>query len=729
VTHAPAPVRSRLTPPVFMARLFPGDRRVWLAAGAVLAIGATAVLVALLVPRDYYTGTNSVRSRSFEEAPLERGDQLCVPGLDVPAGTGRVQLQIDAAGAPLPALTGSLTIDGRASPPAQVPASPTPGPRKVEFAVPQRPASPESVRGTLCVRAYGKVQFGGMPGLQGNDVAPTVSGKQLATRIAVWYLPRAGQKRRLISHFGEILGRASLFRPSFVSPAFYWLLLLVWMPLLAYAGVRLLAIAPERSLRRLTLWVALLAFANAAAWAFVTPPFNSPDESEHFAYVQWFAETGNAVARQVRPDRPVYSTDQTYALEATRLFSSSETADGDPPWLRIDEERWRQRVAESPRPPPRDNGGGSTAATTSHTPAYYATLAPAYLATSGGSVWDQLTAARLTSALYAAIAALCAFLVVRELVPRQPVLAAGAGLLVGFHPMFGFMAGSVNNDNGLNAAAAVVIWLVVRAFRRGLTWRTGIALGAAIAVMPILKGTGYALYPLLLLALPVLLWRRHSRRDLIAIAAVVGTFLVAGAAWSALSSAFDQSLVTTPGGATPGGGARANVFGYLSYLWQVFFPTLPFMTELHHTSWPFFDIYIVRGWGAFGWYAESFPLWVYKLIAAATAGVGVLGVRVLWRYRDRVRRDWPAVAFVALVPLVVIAAVEAAYYSPDRRAVIPEFGRYLFPAMAPLAAMAVGACSAFGRRWAGIAAAALVAAVVVIDYAAQLLTLAGFYSL
>jgi hypothetical protein len=729
VTSALAPEASRNRRASGVARVFPGDRRVWIAAGAVLALGAIAILVALLIPRDFYTGTNSVRTRSFE-THLQRGDRLCVPGLNIPAGTGQVQVEVDAAGGPLPALTGTLTAGGQTSPAARVAGRAQPGPAKVAFAVPRRAGSPDSVAGTLCIRSEGGVVLGGMGALQGNDVAPTINGRASPHRVAIWFLPPAGEKRSLISHFGQILERAALFRPSFVSPAFYWFLLVVWMPLLAYAAIRLLATAPGRSVRRLALGIALVAFGNAAAWAFVTPPFNSPDESEHFAYVQWFAETGNAVDRQVLPGRAVYSTDQTLALEAIRLFSSSETSDGDPPWLAVEEQRWRDRRAGWPNgPPARDDGGGSTAATTPHSPVYYATLAPAYLATSGGSVWDQLTAARLASALYAAIAAICAFMLVREFVPRHPVPAAAAGLLVGLHPMFGFMAGSVNNDNGVNAAAAVVIWLVVRGFRRGLTWRTGAALGVAIALMPILKGTGYSLYPLLLLVFPVLLWRRHSARDLRGLAAVAGGFVAAAVAWTLISSLFDQTLVTTPGGAAPGGGARSNPAGYLSYLWQVFFPTLPFMTELHHTAWPFFDIFIVRGWGAFGWYAETFPAWVYWAILAATAAVGALGVRVLWRHRDRLRADWPALLFVAVVPLVVIAAVEAAYYTPDRRAVIPEFGRYLFPAMAPLAAMAAGACFAFGRRHASVVAAMLVAAVFVVDHASQLLTLAGFYSL
>ena len=88
-----------------------------------------------------------------------------------------------------------------------------------------------------------------------------------------------------------------------------------------------------------------------------------------------------------------------------------------------------------------------------------------------------------------------AFLIVRELMPRQPWAAVAAGLLVAFQPMFGFMGGAINNDNGVNAAAAAIAYLLIRGLRRGLTWRLGLALGAALAIAPLLKGTGYFLYP------------------------------------------------------------------------------------------------------------------------------------------------------------------------------------------------------------------------------------------
>ena len=38
---------------------------------------------------------------------------------------------------------------------------------------------------------------------------------------------------------------------------------------------------------------ALVAFLNAVCWSLITPPFQSPDEPDHFAYVQQLAETGH----------------------------------------------------------------------------------------------------------------------------------------------------------------------------------------------------------------------------------------------------------------------------------------------------------------------------------------------------------------------------------------------------------------------------------------------------
>ena len=49
-----------------------------------------------------------------------------------------------------------------------------------------------------------------------------------------------------------------------------------------------------------------------------------------------------------------------------------------------------------------------------------------------------------------------------------------------------------------------------------------------------------------------------------------------------------------------------------------------------------------------------------------------------------------------LMPVAVVAGFEAAYYTPGVRPLIAEFGRYAFPAIAPLALLVVGALHAFG---------------------------------
>ena len=121
---------------------------------------------------------------------------------------------------------------------------------------------------------------------------------------------------------------------------------------------------------------------------------------------------------------------------------------------------------------------------------------------------------RLTSALLGALAALFAFLLARELAPGRPWLAVLAGLLVVYEPMYGFISGAVNNDVGVNAAAAALAFLLIRLLRRGLTFAWGLLTGAMLVALPLVKETGLSLYPVAALVLVAALWRHHRRSDL-----------------------------------------------------------------------------------------------------------------------------------------------------------------------------------------------------------------------
>jgi hypothetical protein len=83
---------------------------------------------------------------------------------------------------------------------------------------------------------------------------------------------------------------------------------------------------------------------------------------------------------------------------------------------------------------------------------------------------------------------------------------------------------------------------------------------------------------------------------------------------------------------------------------------------------------------------------------------------------------------LVLIPLAVVAGVEAAYFTIVPRPEIGEFGRYAFPAIMPLAVLVVASLHAFGRRWALIGGSVLLVGMLALSYAAQLVTLTGFYA-
>jgi Predicted membrane protein (DUF2142) len=735
--HARAdPARGQKAPRGWLSE----SRSVWLPAAVVGVLAFGLIVWQLAIPRPYYTGTDSVYISSVV-ANANPGQSLCVPGLYLPAGTGQVQLALFAQ---RPSLSVAVSVSAGGRTTVSRASAVTGGGNQAMLAapIPVRPSSPEYVPSTICVRPLdGPVGVGGAAGLPYGSIPPRLSRTPVGARIAVWFLPPAGKERSLFASAGKIFSRAALFRPGVVGAWTYPVLLFAVLPLAWLIGLLLLArAATERPLRlrgrvlRPAVAIALIAFLNAASWALITPVFNTPDEPDHFAYGQYLATTGHAPART--PDtRPPFSTDQTLAMDAVDLYGQSGSPVGRPPWLAA-----QQRSAESLRafgPHPSDNGGGATPSGSPHPPGYYALTALAYEAVRSGSVFSQLTIMRLVSALLGALVAACAFGIVRELLPGQRFAAVAAGLLVAFHPMFSFMAGAVNNDNGINAAAALSLYLLVRALRRGLSWRVALGLGATLAVAPLMKKTGYEIYPAAAVGVLGLLWRNHRRADTRAWAALVGGFALVQLGWSLVLQSIVYPSMIAGQHAAPAAAAVSSSLSlaehmpgrFLVYLWELFLPKLPFMGGLFPQGWPFFQIYIQRGWASFGWYTFDFPRWVYYAIVLAIGAVGLLAVSAAARNWRAVRKRAFEVAVIALLPVCVLLAVEAAFFDPaGGRTVVAEQGRYIFPAITALAAIAVAGTFGLGRRWQVPLATTLVVATMALCYASQLLTLGSFFT-
>jgi hypothetical protein len=561
-----------------------------------------------------------------------------------------------------------------------------------------------------------------------------VGGAPVPAQLAVWFLPPAGATRSYAAEAGAIFARAAMFRPGWVGAWTYIVIFFVLLPTLALASVRCMAMAlagPRAgfSASRTGIWLCAIAALNFACWALITPPFQAPDEVDHFAYTQSLVERGEGPTPDTSVPLHRWSDAESLALAITAFLTDHEVSDTRMPWTTLATDHYREATATHPLA---NNGGGySTSAT--HGPLYYLALSPGYLLARRGSTFAQLTWMRLTSALLGALAVLFAFLLARELAPERPWLGVLAALLVTYEPMYGFVSGAVNNDVGVNAAAAAVAYLLVRALRHGLTIPWGFATGLLLVATPLIKETGLSLYPVAALALLGALWLRHSRTDLLGwVGLAVGVVAMNEISVHVLStlqprasSAGFQAIGSNTSAASE---ALHHIPYFISYMWQTFLPALPFMGRHFMTGGdPAYTIFIQRGWGAFGWYDVFFPAWVYAVILAAMLGAIPLGLWAAVREWTWIRRNWREVVTVLLIPIAVIAGFEAAYYSPGVQTVIPTYGRYAFPAIVPLAVIVVGVLHSLGRRNMVYGGAALLTLMIALSYSAQLLTLTSFY--
>ena len=196
------------------------------------------------------------------------------------------------------------------------------------------------------------------------------------------------------------------------------------------------------------------------------------------------------------------------------------------------------------------------------------------------------------------------------------------------------------------------------------------------------------------------LWRHHRRADLRGWVALVlrgaGDPRAVACVCSCLSPVAAASAGASAAPAEAGSvgastsEALAHPLDYLSYLWQSLLPRLPFMTALPEPISPRFVIFVERGWGAFGWYDVFFPHRVYVVILAAMIAVPILGLIAVPAGVAFVRRNAIEFALLVLMAIAVVAGFEAAFYTPGVRPFIAEFGRYVFPAIGPLAVLVRG---------------------------------------
>jgi 4-amino-4-deoxy-L-arabinose transferase-like glycosyltransferase len=477
------------------------------------------------------------------------------------------------------------------------------------------------------------------------------------------------------------------------------------------------------SLRRIpaAAWIcALVAIVNAVCWSVISPPFQLPDEPDHFAYVQHLAETGHLPSSPGFKYPPAEEVALSYLFHERVQFSQENHT--------IASQVEQQRLEEALTLPLSRSEPGDAGTAASQPPLYYALETIPYMLGSGGTLLDSLVLMRLFSALLGGVTAFFAFLFLREALAGARWAWTVGGLGVALAPTFGMMSGAVNPDALLFAVASALFYCLARAFRRGLTRGLAIAIGAAIAIGCMTKLTFLGLVPGAIVGLLALALRQARTRGrstyrslapaLAIVAAPVGLYLID----DALSSRLTLQVLS---GAVSFGRYHKSVLGAIPYIWQIYLPRLPGMSPAFHGisgSWIWFEQVV----GKYGWLDTTFPAWVVRVALIPAGLIAVLFLRALVANRQALRARWVEAAVYGLMSLgtlTIIGVDEYVHKVPSEYLQL----RYVLPLIALMGAVLALAARGAGRRWGPVAGVFIVLVVLAHDLFSQLLVISRYY--
>jgi hypothetical protein len=298
--------------------------------------------------------------------------------------------------------------------------------------------------------------------------------------------------------------------------------------------------------------------------------------------------------------------------------------------------------------------------------------------------------------------------------------------------MVGFISGGVNPDALLFAVCAALLFLLARAFRRGMTTRLTVWIGVALAAGMVGKINFYGVAPGAALAV-VLAARASEGAWSMRVARLAGIAIGIGLAPYALMTlldavAWDRTFILARTRAE----APQHIAGLgnqLGYLWQVYLPRLPWQRTAFPDFYPGYELWLKSFAGQFGWVVVALPEWGYRVALAAFAAVGALALRALVAERAALRRRAPELlgyAAMAAGLLLLIAEVALRGFAPGIRGALQ--GRYLLPLLALLGAVLALAARGAGERWGRAAGAVIVVAAIAWSLFGQLVTIAFFYA-
>jgi Predicted membrane protein (DUF2142) len=470
---------------------------------------------------------------------------------------------------------------------------------------------------------------------------------------------------------------------------------------------------------------ALVACLNAVCWSFITPPFQVPDEPDHYAYVEQLALTGELPSLEASAN---YPNDEALALRDLGTYRIRLQPEDPAVFSPAEEHRLEQDSSLMESTPVRATGTGGVA--TAEPPLYYALELIPYVLGSGGTVLDRIQLMRLMSALMTGLTALLVFLFAREVLPGERWAWTVGGIAIALTPLLGFMGGGVTPETMLYAVSSAAFLCMARAFRRGLTPRRAAAIAAVIAVGLLTKLNFVGFLPGIAFGMVVLVRRLRGRpRALAYRALVLALVAVTGLVLAAMASgAIRHTQIGSPGASFHNVVGHGSLWGRANYIWQFFLPRLPgtpdYFPGIFTTRQIWFDGLV----GLYGWLDTTFPGWVYDAALAPAAALTLALLVSLFAGREALRSRSGEALTYALMALGLLVLIGSASYVG-----FPQIGgayaesRYLLPLLALMGAALALAVRGVGRRWGPTAGVLVLMLFLAHDIFSQLQAIARYY--
>lgn len=417
--------------------------------------------------------------------------------------------------------------------------------------------------------------------------------------------------------------------------------------------------------RRPLAWIIGAFVLLAAIYSVVIPPFETPDEIWHFAFVQHLASGQGLPVSE--PNTQALWRQQGVQSPGYYLAAAAQTA-----W--IDQSDFPDIYARSNphaaigRPDSRDNTN--------------------YLIHDADEGWPwrnsvlALHIARFFSIFLGAVTLWATHRALRPILGDERATLGAA--LFAFLPQFIFISAAASNDNAINATATLTLWLLVALVtdsddqRVRWTGRRGLlrfaAIGVLLGLALLSKLSGLTLAGLTGLALLAAAWRGRSWRTLLlgGLAVALPALLIASWWYVRNWTLYNDPLAWNVW--------QANILlRVVPAGWQTI------IAELVSLERSF--------WGLFGWLNVPYPNWTYLVFRAIEIiiATGLVLAGVQWLVRSR-RVDWRWAGGGLL--LLWLAALLVSWLRFMRIAPAAQ-GRYFFPAAPALAMLAMIAFGAW----------------------------------